>query len=160
MAHLLGSFAGMTDFSYFKPPGWVDLTKPPGTTPQIPPSWAAWAWRQITTQAFFFGPTFLWFSVAVFVYVAFPYDLEAAKAFKSTWILSRVFVNFAIVYLYYGFWFCSLYQWGWGQRKFKPQNLPSWVTMFHNIWYTSLGALQGTAWEVVFMHLYASGKLP
>jgi len=32
--------------------------------------------------------------------------------------------------------------------------------MFHNIWYSTMGVVQWTAWEVCFMHAYATGKLP
>ena len=32
--------------------------------------------------------------------------------------------------------------------------------VLHNIWYSCLGTLQWSAWEVIFMHLYATKKLP
>ena len=49
---------------------------------------------------------------------------------------------------------------GWAKRKFKPQATPSRWRMVHNIWYTTLGILQWTAFEVIFMRLWATGRLP
>jgi hypothetical protein len=56
----------------------------------------------------------------------------------------------------------TLYELKWSARKFKPD---SWMNkdagrMMHNVGYTTLGALQWAAWECIFMHIYASGKMP
>ena len=61
--------------------------------------------------------------------------------------------------IYFGFWFLSLYKWDWGTRKFKTDSLPTTARMIHNIWYSTLGALHWTAWEVILVHCYATGKL-
>ena len=67
--------------------------------------------------------------------------------------------NISLTLIYVGFWYVSLYHWGWSERKYKPAYRPSASRMAHNIWYTSLGALQWSVWEIIFMHLYATKRL-
>ena len=53
----------------------------------------------------------------------------------------------------------TLYKLGFGERKFNPDYVAPPSRMIHNISYCCLGAIQLAAWECVFMHLYATGKL-
>jgi len=108
----------------------------------------------------FFSPNFVWLSCAVFVYVAFPYDFESGLYEGwGSWVPKRVALNFAMMFGYVGFWHCALYLWNWSSRKFVA-NRPGSGRIAHNIGYSCLGTLQWSAWEVIFMHLYATKKLP
>ena len=75
-------FAGTVNGSFFEAPTWIDKKKPAGATQQVPPPWSSWAWAIITLQAFFNSPNFVWFSITLFNYLVFPYDLEAAKHWR------------------------------------------------------------------------------
>lgn len=152
--------AGMTDGSFFKKPGWVDGEKPAGHTRQVPPPWSKWAWAILTTQGFFLSPNLVWFAFAAFVYCVFPYDYSAALTFRASWIAPRLAINFAAVYFYYGFWEVTLYVLRWSKRKFNPSTPNFHPRLLHNVWYSSLATLQWTVWEVIFVHLYATKKLP
>jgi hypothetical protein len=153
-------FAGTTNGSFFEAPTWVDKEKAPGTTKQVPPTWTAWGWGIITLNAFFNSPNFVWFSITLANYLIFPYNMEAAKTWSVDWVLHRTLVNFSITFGYVGFWYVSLYWMGFGKRKFKADNWPGVENMTHNIWFTCLGILQWSGWEVIFMHLYATKRLP
>lgn len=93
------------------------------------------------------------------MYVVFPYDYEAAKTWSFDWVSQRAALNLALTFVYYGFWNLTLYILNWDNRKFNPANNPTLSRQIHNCWYTTLGALQWTAWEVIFVHMYATGKL-
>ena len=155
-----GGIAGMSGGSFFKAPGWVDLTKPPGASTQVPPPWSAWAKGVLKCNHVIFSPNLVWLSHAVLVWVLFPYDLEAAKTWRVGWVAQRCAINLALVYFYFGFWHAALYILGWSKRKFMPENMPSRGRVLHNVWYTTLGALQGAAWEVIMMHIYATDRIP
>ncbi len=112
---LLGSLGGLTGGSCFRAPRWVDLRRPPGTTPQ-PQSWAAWARATATGRAFVLSPNLTWFLIALAVYRAFPYgppgggggglaDIRDWPAFFR----ARLAVNAAVCAAYYGFWWAALY---------------------------------------------------
>ena len=155
-----GGIAGMSGGSFFKAPGWVDLKKPPGASTQVPPPWSAWAKGVLKCNHVIFSPNLVWLSHAVLVWVLFPYDLEAAKTWRVGWVAQRCAINLALVYFYFGFWHAALYILGWSKRKFMPENMPSRGRVLHNVWYTTLGALQGAAWEVIMMHIYATDRIP
>jgi len=65
-----------------------------------------------------------------------------------------------VTFSYVGFWYTALYLLSWAKRKFDPTYTPSAPRMFHNMWYTFLGVVQWTAWEVVFVYMWANDKLP
>jgi sterol desaturase/sphingolipid hydroxylase (fatty acid hydroxylase superfamily) len=153
-------FAGTTNGSFFEAPAWVDKSKPPGASKQTAPRWSAWLLNVLKTRHFFFSPNFVWFSIALFVYVAFPYDFQAAQSFRTGWIWKRLAINFAVVYAYVGFWDVTLYGLQWGKRKFNPVRWPKASEFFHNLWYMNLGILQWTFWEAFFIYAYANGRLP
>jgi len=64
--------------------------------------------------------------------------------------------TFASLFSYTGFWFIALYGLKWANRKF---NVPHTPASIHNMYYCFLGVLQWTAWEVVFVNIYANNKL-
>eukprot|EP00747_Dinoflagellata_sp_TGD_P073023 gnl/TRDRNA2_/TRDRNA2_157723_c0_seq1.p1 gnl/TRDRNA2_/TRDRNA2_157723_c0~~gnl/TRDRNA2_/TRDRNA2_157723_c0_seq1.p1 ORF type:complete len:555 (+),score=63.62 gnl/TRDRNA2_/TRDRNA2_157723_c0_seq1:22-1665(+) len=170
-------FAGTVDGSFFRLPKWVDAAKAPGTTCQTPTAWATWAKNIVTMKLLFFGPNFIWLSIAAAVYVLFPYDYTAARTLSGRrdgssvpWVLERVILNIFLLYGYYGFWEVTLYCWGWSKRKFRgswdangrwvPTSWPTGGRLLHNMWYCFLGTLQYSFWEVVCVHLFATGKMP
>lgn len=132
----------------------------------MPPTWSKWAQGVCTLQHVFYSPNFVWLTVAILVYVIFPYNFEANaeiyKTFSAGWVLKRCAVSLFVAFAYTGFWHLSLYSWGWSTRKFKPDSWPnkSAARMAHNLWYSTLGALQWAAWECVFMNIYAHKKFP
>eukprot|EP00808_Paulinella_micropora_P019571 g16727.t1 len=153
---------GLTDGSFFKAPPHIDLSVPPGAA-SLKNYYIRdnpWIWNIVTLKFFFFAPHFFWFLITVLVYFIFPYDLEAAKEWSLGWVIRRTLLHVAIVLSYFGFWYITLFQLGWARRKFKPDNCPTAGRMFHNVYYTSLGAVQMGMFEAVFMHMWARGKLP
>eukprot|EP00937_MAST-01D_sp_MAST-1D-sp2_P006630 g6630.t1 len=157
----MSGFAGTVRGSFFEAPEWVDRNKAPGTTSQASvyaqPGW----WHDLASGKFLpFSPNLVWLAIALLDYVLFPYDFAAARAWAWGWVLRRLLVNLFIVFGYFGFWHVTLYWWGWGARPFNPARQWRWAKLAHNAWYTALGALQWTAWEALFMHCYATGRLP
>lgn len=94
------------------------------------------------------------------MYIVFPYDLVAAQTWASSWVLYRCVVNVSVMLLYVGFWHATLYWLGWSKRKFDPTRTLSMSRLFHNVFYSVVGALVGTLYECMFMHAWATGKLP
>jgi len=158
---VLDGFAGTVGGSFFAAPGWVDQSKKPGHTSQAATygSWLPVLRAYVTTAYFFYSPNLVWFLVAATVYLLFPYDLEAAAQRKRSFFVERLLVNSLVVFAYFGFWNVSLYVWRWGKRKFNPSKNPTLPRQLHNIFYSSLGVLQWTVWEVCFMYAYATGRL-
>lgn len=74
--------AGTVGGSFFRPPGWVDLKKEPGTTPQKPASWDGLVAGWLRMRHLVFSPNLVWLLFSIVIYVAFPYDFEAAKVAK------------------------------------------------------------------------------
>lgn len=162
---LPGGFAGTgPNGSFFESPAWVDKTKPPGLTSQesavAPPGW----WINYATGKFlFFSPNLVWLSIALIDYFFFPYDYQAAKSFKKLdWVFFRFAVNFTITFGYFGFWHFMLYLsgLGWSERPFHPNRKYKVSKVIHNMWYSLLGVIQLTIWEAIFMHCYATNRLP
>ena len=153
-------FAGLTDGSFFKAPGWVDLSKRPGESKQVPPTWRAWAANVACCAHVFYSPNFVWLSIAAVVWCACPYDLAAASEWRRGWMLRRLGVNFVTTFGYVGFWHTALYIWGWSRRKFMPNVFPDASRMLHNVFFSLLAVVQWTAWECVYMRGAARGTLP
>ena len=96
--------------------------------------------------------------------------------------LLRFWINFVVTFGYYGFWRCTLDIFGWSSRPFNPQRLIGLAKVhqtehtfyiraihfifflehqvLHNMFYSFLGVIQYTAWEAIFLHCYATGRLP
>lgn len=120
----------------------------------------------------------MWCAIALAVYLAAPYDYNAAARFDPLWVAQRAGINVAVCGAFYSFWFFTLYgPLQCGRRKYKgrkvpgsdnpvdgaryvPSPAPDARTMLQDLWYWLLGVLQWTLWEVAFVHCYATGKLP
>ena len=150
----------MTDGSFFKAPGWVDLSKRPGESKQVPPTWRAWAANVARCAHLFYSPNFVWLAIAAVVWCACPYDLAAASEWRRGWMFRRLAVNFSMTFGYVGLWHAALYVWGWSTRKFMPGVFPDARRLLHNVWYSFLAVVQWTAWECVYVRGAARGTLP
>ena len=160
---LPGGFAGTgPNGSFFETAEWIDKSKPPGLTSQTksytPPGW----WVDIITGKFlFFSPNLVWLCMTLFVYFVFPYDFNAAKNLDNLdWVLYRFAINLTVVFSYYGFWHSALYGLGLAERPFNPNRIYRFGKVLHNMWYTFLGVVQITIWEAIFLHCYATKRLP
>ena len=154
-------FAGTEQGSFFKAPAWVDTKKAPGTTSQASVYGKEGWWHDLATGKFLlYSPNLVWLIMALFVYFVFPYDFKAAQTWSRGWVLGRIAVNECVVFVYFGFWHVTMYWLGWGQRPFQAGRVWRWGKVLHNIWYTALGALQWAVWECIFVHCYATGRLP
>lgn len=163
---------GTSGGSFYAPPPWVDVSKAPGTTAQ-PLSWRDWAWKVATCRMFFYSPNVVWALIAAAVYVAFPYDFEAAASVASlpAYGARRAALNLAVCGAYYGWWSATLYgPLAWARRKFrgvpsgrpgewKPARSPSARVVARNMWFWALGVAQYTLWEVAVVHCFATGRL-
>lgn len=159
---LMEGIGGTVNFSFFQAPSWVDLSLPPGTTSQEKMNLEhPKLWSIVTGHSIVFSPNLIWISVAAFVYIFFPYDMEAAKeeSWKMQWFWNRALLNATMMLIYYGFWHSVLYGLGWASRPFAQGRVYRWSKVCHNIWYCLLGTLQWTAWEMVMVHLYATGRI-
>eukprot|EP00756_Hemistasia_phaeocysticola_P057237 Hpha_TRINITY_DN33863_c0_g1::TRINITY_DN33863_c0_g1_i1::g.27316::m.27316 len=156
-------FGGTSRGSFFEAAEWVDMKKPPGHTPMGQPTASSMIveaiWQVVTLQAFFFSPNLVWALIALGTHIIVPYDLAVAKEWHLDWVATRALVNLGLFFSYYGFWSVTLYLFRVCSRKYKPEHTPPLARLLHNIWYSALGCVQLTVWEVVFMHLWATGKV-
>ena len=67
----------------------------------------------------FWSPNLVWLAIAVAVHVFTPYDFEAAKeGFAADWLIKRFLLNYAVAFVYYGFFFAGLYVFELSGRKY------------------------------------------
>ena len=156
---VIAGIAGTTNGSFFGyAPSFVDTSKLPGTSTQTLTSWTIWMKSSITARHLLYSPNLVWFLVTVFVYILFPYDMQQARTLEFHWIACRAALNLCVVSIYVA---CVvLGTSAWSSRKYRPDMTPSTMNMIHNVWYTTLGTLQWTVWEVTIVHLFAAGVLP
>jgi len=120
-----------------------------------------WVRPLVTGTYLFFSPNIIWLTIALTIYFLAPYDIQAAKTLDNMdWIFNRFWINFVVTFGYYGFWRCTLDIFGWSSRPFNPQRLIGLAKVLHNMFYSFLGVIQYTAWEAIFLHCYATGRLP
>lgn len=162
LVSLLGGIGGMVDFSLSSAPSWVDLSLSPGTTSQTEmylenPK----LWPLLSGHSIIFSPNLVWLTITVLVYILAPYDMELARqqGWSLEWFLHRATLNSTLALLYYGFWHGALYKAGWSTRPFAQGRVYRWSKTIHNMWYCWLGVLQWTAWEMIMVHLYATGRI-
>eukprot|EP01064_Diplonema_japonicum_P022584 TRINITY_DN3255_c0_g2_i1.p1 TRINITY_DN3255_c0_g2~~TRINITY_DN3255_c0_g2_i1.p1 ORF type:complete len:478 (+),score=130.19 TRINITY_DN3255_c0_g2_i1:48-1481(+) len=154
MSFLL-SLGGLSGGSIFRPAGWVDLKKRPGETSMSGQLFFQ-PWNVVRT--ILMTPNLMWLLLSAALYVLAPYDMEAAGRWDGAWFARRCGVNTLVIYLYFGWWhFVSHFL---SRRKYAPHSYPSLATMVQNVWYTTLGALQWSAWEMAYYHLLAEGRVP
>lgn len=161
--NLLDGFAGVQQGKLFSTTAtWVDTDKAPGHTSQVKLLGIRNTLREIATLSYFlYSPNLVWFSMVLTVNILVPYEIEAAYAgYSAGWVGRRFAINFAVAFLYYGFFFYGLYGAGWANRKFRPGVYPSTGNMAHNLWYWCLGVVQWSASECLMVRLWAQGRVP
>merc|ERR1711973_712258 len=123
-----------------------------------PPGW----WVKLVTGKFlFFSPNLVWLTIASLNYFLFPYDYEAARSLTNyNWIVERFLVNFAITFGFFGFWHVVLYILNWSERPFQAGRTYRVGKVVHNMWYSSLGVLQYTVWEAIYVYCCATNRIP
>jgi len=105
------------------------------------------------------------FLVALFFYLfLFPSLMQDAATLKFGWISTVVFYNLACEFVFYGFWHYITYMSNFVSKtkKFNPIN-PYKIKSEHlnrEIFLTTLGWLQSSLFQIVMMHLWASGRVP
>ena len=169
--YFLDGLGGTIDGSFFRAPTWVDLSLPPGTTSQWDMNLGSPNLKALLTgQAIVYSPNLIWLLIAAGIYMFAPYDLNAINKSNGSriqdrqqeqlqWFLHRAGLNVTIMLLYYGFWHTVLYGFGWSSRPFSQGRVYRWSKLCHNVWYCVLGCVQWTAWEMIMVHLYATGRI-
>ena len=160
--NLLGGTGGMIDFHIFgRSPTWVDTSLPPGTTSQPEPKLDMTKVLEIVSgYSIVFSPNLIWFTISILIYVYAPYNIESYDGWSWHWYLNRTLLNTTIMLIYYGFWHATLYMMSFGaKRPFAQGRNYRFSKTVHNIWYCWLGVLQWTAWEMIMVHLYATGRI-
>ncbi|CAJ1923731.1 unnamed protein product [Cylindrotheca closterium] len=145
-------------------PDWVDKSLPAGNTPQRLASKIDWGFL-LTGKYIIYSINLVWLIMAIGVYLVFPYDYEVSKHWDAAfgeWIAVRALLNVSLVLMYYGYWHMGLYWFGWSHRPFNPNQAEAyrWSKLIHNIWYSTLGAIQWTFWEAMMLNCYATGRMP
>jgi len=153
---------GLPFFGEKAMPGWIDVNKKPGRTSQA--EFYAQPWATLKSHlnwAYFWnGGQVWWFAISALIYYFFPYDFEAAKEGFGSWVGTRLLINVAVTDLYCAAWYIPLYVMRLSKRKFNEHNDgPTSSRLFHNIWYTTCGAIQWTVWEAFFIRCYATGRI-
>jgi len=152
--------AGTSKGSFFEAPEWVNIETPPGYTSQkkvYPPNYLK---SVLSLEFFIWSPNLIWFLIAIFDYVFFPYNIAKTTTWELEWFTFRLMINVGIYFIYCGFWHLSLYWWNWGKRPFNSIRKWRWGKLLHNMWYSFLGILQWTMWESVFIFCYSTNRLP
>ncbi len=154
-------FAGINNYTMYDGAGWIDKRLPPGYTNQTALlSLKNTLWIVSTLQYFFWSPNLIWCLSALFVFVFFPYDIDAFKdGYPLQALLFRFGLNYCYCFAYYAYWYVTLYWFDWSERKYSKLK-PNASNLAHDLWFWSLGVMQFTAWECLFMRLWAVGLLP
>jgi sterol desaturase/sphingolipid hydroxylase (fatty acid hydroxylase superfamily) len=99
-------------------------------------------------------------------WLTWPYTFPYAAQFEWKWISIVVAFNLACEFICYGFWHWFVYQSKFAQgplkeKKFNPVNqYENSQNLRREIFFTTLGWLHSSAYQVVMMHLWATGKVP
>ena len=162
-------FAGVSKDGVFGAvASWVDVRLEPGCTPQTEQLGLRKTLRTIATlRHMFMSPNLVWFGIALALYALAPYDIAAAQEHgfdlsPGGWIAHRLYLNAAVAFAYYGFFFAGLYlvpHLTGASRKFRPGSYPTAGNMLHNLWYWALGIVQWTWWEALMVRLWATGAV-
>ena len=78
--------AGTVRGSFFEAPLWVDQKRAPGTTAQTALPWSTLLRSTLSGQALLLSPNLVWFSIALLVYLLFPYDMEGARTLRGAFV--------------------------------------------------------------------------
>lgn len=139
---------------------------PPGSEPVLC-SDNLWGWFRVTfplpIKNFFFTLQFWWFAIAAVSYVylnpLFGDNFKQAATFEADWISAILLRNLGLTVVYYEFWHHTLYRMKLSDRKFKP-SWPTTAVVMRNRFWTCMGAVQWSAWEIMYAHMFATGRLP
>lgn len=170
---MFSGLGGVVDGSFFRAK--VDQTLKPGSASFVPKGYSLTMQCKdyLTAAYFFYSPNLVWFLIAAVQWLLVPFDPSTIQskgddAVERDWRVIaafRVVVNCTSVLLYTGFWQVSSAVWcsrPFANNKLKPLSL--WKLLFnprmlHNIFYTTLGAVQWGLTETAFMFGYSSGYL-
>jgi sterol desaturase/sphingolipid hydroxylase (fatty acid hydroxylase superfamily) len=159
-------FAGGRYLRFFRvPPRYVDTRQAPGFSPLPPPSATDWLTYLFTLRHMWGTLNIVWASIALALYLAFPYDLSPASAAASAPLSAAFFAErfplwFAVTFGYNAFWHVTLYAFGWADRPFLPGRAYNAGKVAHNAFWSLCGVAMWVAFENVFAFLWASGRLP
>ena len=160
----LSDLCGLRRGTIFGTPArFVNVSKPPGFTPQPPPTLLSY----LAAAPFLLvaSPNGLWCAASLLMYALLPYDLSPTSAAAAA-PLSRAFFArrapawLALSFGYAGFWHVALYLLRCARRPFIPARPYSAGKTLHNAFWSLWGVLLWVAWENVFCHLWATGRLP
>merc|ERR1712100_280619 len=90
---LFMGFAGTSKGSFFEAPEWVNTKIPPGHTSQgkvYPPNYLK---SVLSLEFFVWSPNLVWFLIAIFDYVFFPYNITKSDTQKFEWLTLRLLIN-------------------------------------------------------------------
>ncbi len=113
---------------------------------------------------FFCTLQFWWFAIAAVSYVyinpLFGGDnFKRAATFEADWMSAILLRNLSLTVVYYEFWYTTLYRMKLSDRKFKP-SWPTTAVVTRNRFWTCMGAVQWSAWEIMYAHMFATGRQP
>jgi len=92
----------------------------------------------------------------------FFFPIEKAAEWRLDWMLSVLVYNLAVEAVCYGGWHTLMYGplrntfWS---RKYNPKNQYEEGNLLREITFTTLGFIQSSVYQMVMMHLMASGKV-
>ena len=95
---------------------------------------------------------------AVTYYFANP-SLERCATFELDWMGFVLARNLFLMFFYYEAFYTALYRFGVAKKKFN-EKFVSAEEHRSNIFWCVMGTIQWSVWEIIFMHLWGSGKLP
>eukprot|EP01059_Diplonema_ambulator_P011373 TRINITY_DN21320_c0_g1_i1.p1 TRINITY_DN21320_c0_g1~~TRINITY_DN21320_c0_g1_i1.p1 ORF type:complete len:454 (+),score=78.99 TRINITY_DN21320_c0_g1_i1:53-1414(+) len=157
-------FLGTVEGSFYKTPRWVDLDKAPGYTSMEDVLYQkGWVMDIFNPVKWLWSVTPIWCAVAALVYWAFPYDLESVEAKEMQWslVVERIWIHFWTMHCFVGFWHVTIYLFKFSTRNFSQTiEGPSKSRLFHNMYYSTLGAIQSAIWDCAFIYIYANKILP
>jgi len=140
-------------------------------------SWPMWAQETYDTLIGCHLAHLLDFSMALLCYlIVFPYTFPEAKELRIGWISKVVAFNLAVEFTLYGFWHHMLY----ASTKYAPSVKPqkfnkvnqyesSGIVKYFSstsghlqreVFYTTVGFLISSAYQVAMMFLWANGYVP
>eukprot|EP01064_Diplonema_japonicum_P037933 TRINITY_DN9040_c0_g1_i1.p1 TRINITY_DN9040_c0_g1~~TRINITY_DN9040_c0_g1_i1.p1 ORF type:complete len:469 (+),score=43.68 TRINITY_DN9040_c0_g1_i1:53-1408(+) len=161
---LFEGFLGTVNGSFFKAPLWVDHEKEPGYTSMQPILWQQnWLLDMFNPFKWLWSVVPIWCAVTAFVYIVFPYDLDSqeSKQMHLSLVFSRMWIHFWTMHIFVGFWHVAIYVFKFSTRNFSQTvEGPSKSRLFHNVYYSSLGAVQSALWDCAFIYVYSNNLVP
>ena len=98
-------------------------------------------------------------SIFAFTKTVLEHNTNTSIVIRYLTFFFRFSVNIGLVFGYYSFWHSVLYIFGWSERPFHPNRQYKLSKVAHNMWYTFLGVVQFTIWEVIYMYCCATKRI-